>query len=394
MDTFQSVKLEDSLDPSKDNGCSPLCSSPPLYLPLMPCLSDPCSMLTSSTKELKTIQSDCQSLIAGDPLDALTQQQSLEADVGRLRERLGDLSLQPLIKPWMRAKEEGSCDAAVESLVDNFKLSYEADSAGMDRDGEGGGADDQSGNESESSVDSLMGESGGLSDVLEVYRLQSLESRRALNISSEDTGEPVENQVYSQETQAMASNFEPVELRRQRSERAPGHDLNWLTNPPSSNFSLFNRHLIHGRSSLNQVMDDSESNSEPDNPTRIGVPGYMGYHSSRLRRGRNTSRDSDNDSGSIEVRSDDSDHEIEEILERHQSRSHMLGMGGAGVESVLDSLEIRRHWGFLNGSGGRMRGRVMVGEQAAEEEDSSKEDEEEEEPHALGELVWLPTTTK
>lgn len=332
-------------------------------------------MLTNSMKELKTVQSDCQSLIAGDPLDALTQQQSLEADVGKLRERLGDLSLQPLIKPWMRAKEEGSCDAAVESLVNNFKLSYDADSAGVDREGEGGGADDQSGNESESSVDSLMGESGGLSDVLEVYRLQSLENRRAMhsNISSEEAGEPGENQVYSQETQALASTFEPMDLRRQRSERAPGHDFNWLTNPPSTSFSLFNRRLIQGRTSLDQVIDDSGSNSEPDDSTPIGIPGYIGYRSSRLRRrGRNTPRDSDNDS---ELRSDDSDHEIEEILERSR-------VGAPGVESVLDSLEIRRHWDFLNGGRGRRR-RARRGGEPAEVE----EEDEEEEPHALSELV-------
>lgn len=348
-------------------------------------------MLTNSMKELKAVQSDCQSLIAGDPLDALTQQQSLQEDIGRLRERLGDISIQPLIKPWMRAREEGPCDTALNSLVENFKLSYDADSAGVDGEGEGGGGDDQSGNESDSSVDSLMGESGGLSDVLEVYRLQSRENRRAVHgdVDSEVTGEAGENQVYSQETQAMVSNFAPLEgaLGMQRSEHATGHDLNWLSNPPSANFSLFNRRLIHGRSSLNQVLEDSGSNSDPDDPPRVDMPGYMRFHSLRRRNRRlhPDTGDSDNESRSIELCSDDSDREIEEILERHQSR-RVGSSGGAGVESVLDSLEIRRHWDFLNG-GRRGRVSTSVGEQAGEEESSKEEDEEEEDPHTLSELL-------
>lgn len=330
------------------------------------------------------MQSDCQSLIAGDPLDALTQQQSLEADVGRLREHLADISLQPLIKPWMRAKEVGPCDEALNALVDNFKLSYDADSVGVGREGEGEGADDQSGNESESSVDSLMGESGGLSDVLEVYRLRSLENRRTIhsNIESEDTGEAGENQVYSQETQAMASNFAPLEgaLGLQRSER--GHDLNWLSNPPSANFSLFNRHMVHGRSSLNQVLDDSGSNSDPDNLNPSRDTGFLRY--SRPRR-LQLSRDSDNDARSAELCSDDSDREIEEILERHQSQAHELGSSsGAGVDSVLDSLEIRRHWNFLNG-GAERRGRAGEDE-SSKEEDGDDEEEDPPTPPTLSKL--------
>jgi hypothetical protein len=337
-------------------------------------------------KELKAIQSDCQSLIQGDPLDALTQQQSLEADVGKLRERLSDISLQPLIKPWMRAKEEGACDTALENLVSNFKLSYDTDSVGADREGEDG-MEDQSGNESDSSVDSLMGESGGLSDVLEVYRLRSLANQRTVHSSidsAQDTREPADNQVYSQETQAMATNFTPA-LRVQRSEHTPtGH---WLSNPPSaSNFSLFNQRLMHGRASLTRVLDDSGSNSDPDDPPpRLDMPpGYLRPYRRRGDRHQTGATGDSDDSKTAELGSEDSDREIEEILERHQSQSHELGMGasgGAGVESMLDSLEIRRHWDFLNSR----RGRVRVGEQAAEEEDSSKD--EEEEPHTLSELL-------
>lgn len=354
------------------------------------------SMLTSSTKELKSIQSNCQSLIEGDPLDALTEQQMVEEEVVKLRERIRDISLQPLINPWMRAKEEGPCDETLNALVDNFKLTYDADTIGGNREmSEGGLApDDQSVNDSDSSADSLlggrMGGSMGLSSVLEVYRLRSLENRRALRNSGrrDDALATSSEQVYSQETQRLASNFTQMEgaVGLQDSEDPPGHDLNWLSNPPSSSFSLLNQRPQHMRSAhvvnINQLIleEDSGSNSDPDNlPALQNPPNYSRYlptpnTTTRRRRLRLGASNIDHEERRMDVSTDDSDHELEEILEQHRS------CVGTGVESVLDSLEIRRHWDFLNSGGGSGHGGASGGTSDAHgHEDSSREEEEEEE---------------
>ena len=121
------------------------------------------------------MQNSCQSLVAGDPLDALTEQRGVEEEVGKIRDRVRDVSLQPLINPWIRAKEEGPCDETLNTLVVNFKLTYDTDTVGGGLP-DGDAPDDQSGNESDSSVDSLMGASVGLSSVLEAYRLRAVPS--------------------------------------------------------------------------------------------------------------------------------------------------------------------------------------------------------------------------
>ena len=334
-------------------------------------------------KEIKTVQSSCQSLIAGDPLDALTQQQEVEKDVDSLHERLSEISLGPLINPWMRAKEEAGCDEALNALVSNFKLSYDADTLGGDREVEGGAADEPSANESDSSMDSLMGGSAGLSNVLEVYRMQSIENRRAVsrhnNSDNEETSQGGRaGQVYSQETQAMPD-FPPVEgaVGLQRSEHAPGHDMNWLSNPPTSSFP-FGRRVICNRAGLSGLLEDSGSNSEADHSPRDDED-YMQYRRSRHRRLLHhghvpRSSDMGGQPGGIDLSSDDdSECRLEDILERHQS--HALGTSVVtGVESVLDSLEIRRHWDFLNG--GRAGRSAATAHETGE---SSKEEEEEEE---------------
>ena len=143
-------------------------------------------MLTTATKEVQSIQSNCQSLATGDPLDALTEQQVVEEEVKKLHKRIHTLSLQPLINPWMRAKSDGSNEETLSMLMDNFKLTYDTDASSGDREGEG--PDNQSVDNSDSSVDSFM---DGNEELLEAYHFQNLE-RRVFN------DETKRNQVYSQ----------------------------------------------------------------------------------------------------------------------------------------------------------------------------------------------------
>lgn len=345
------------------------------------------SMLTSAMKELKAVQNSCQSLVEGDPLDALTEQRAVEEEVGKIRQRVRDVSLQPLINPWIRAKEEGPCDEALNTLVENFKLSYDTDAAGEPH-------DDQSGNDSDSSVDSLMGASMGMSNVLEAYRL-----RAGPNIGENEEGRAATSkQVYSQETQSsLASNFSPMEgamsLQDPDHHQPSGHELNWLSNRPStSRFSLFGgpHRRMHGsggggvpNNGLNELLDDSASNSDntdhPTSPT-MDMPEYLRYLPPVRRR---LIGDGDHEARRMDLSSsdDESDRELEEILDRHQQQSHDAGASGgvsstvgvaSGVESVLDSLEIRRHWNFLNREGGG-------GPRDARRESSSKDEEEEDE---------------
>ncbi len=334
-------------------------------------------------KELKAVQTSCQSLVAGDPLDALTEQQAVEEEVGKLRKRVCDVSLQPLINPWIRAKEEGPCDETLNTLVENFKLVYDTDTIGG---ADGGVPDDQSGNDSDSSVDSLMGPGMGLSSVLEAYRLRAVPN---IGEDEDRRGAAKGKQVYSQETQSsLASNFSPMEgtMGLHEPDHHPsGHDLNWLSNPPSSSFSLFgHQRMIHGSGGgeNHHLLDDSGSNSDNTDHASSPPMGFLRYLPPVRRR---TREDSNPEPRRMELSTDtddESDREIEAILDP-QSHSPLgagssatatasVGEMGTGVESVLDSLEIRRHWNFLNREGG---GGVREVERARRE--SSKEDEEE-----------------
>ena len=297
-------------------------------------------MLTTATKEVQSIQSNCQSLATGDPLDALTEQQVVEEEVKKLHKRIHTLSLQPLINPWMRAKSDGSNEETLSMLMDNFKLTYDTDASSGDREGEG--PDNQSVDNSDSSVDSFM---DGNEELLEAYHFQNLE-RRVFN------DETKRNQVYSQETQNTVSNFTPLEsaVRLDVSDHPTGHNLNWVSsvNPPSSSMSLFNQ-SIRGRVNMTQLLDDSESNSDADNL-------FQQYHRS-LNSGRG-----------VDLSTDDSDHES--LNGSHQHQSLDLGSSAVGgMESILDSLEIRRHWNFLNSSGISENVETGTGESSKEDED-------------------------
>ena len=167
----------------------------------------------------------------------------------------------------------------------------------------------------------------------------------------------------------MASNFSPMEgamgLQDPEHHHHPSsHDLNWLSNPPSSSFSLFShQRRMHGGGSvgdrhagLNQLLDDSGSNSDENPDQHTSSPmGFLRYLPPVPRR---LHEDSDHEPRRMDLNTDtddESDGELEEILDRHHQQSHDVGAGSSvGVaESVLDSLEIRRHWNFLNRGSGR-----------------------------------------
>ena len=100
---------------------------------------------------------------------------------------------------------------------------------------------------------------------------------------------------------------------------------------------------------MTQLLDDSESNSDADNL-------FQQYHRS-LNSGRG-----------VDLSTDDSDHES--LNGSHQHQSLDLGSSAVGgMESILDSLEIRRHWNFLNSSGISENVETGTGESSKEDED-------------------------
>ncbi len=329
-------------------------------------------MLVNATKEVKTTQSSCQALVEGDPLDALTEHQDMEEKIALLRSRVSGLSLRPLITPWMKAKEEGPCNVTLSMLMDNFKLTYDTDNSASGGRREGEDAGDRSDSDSESSADSLMGGSGGLPDVLEAYRL------RALGLNPDKVNEREKRKkVYSQETQRRtpgeggAVGLDPV-----ASTLSAEHWVSSVTPGPLSSFSHHQHHrMLHrlGMSASTHLLDDaSESNSDAEN-LLFRQPRTDTFLLERTPNSSNGSQGDLEDSSGVQASS-------------HHLQSHELSSsGGAGVDSVLDSLEIRRHWNFLNRSG------IDTSDETGGENNSKEEEEDDEDPELGKYQKWNPS---
>ena len=151
-------------------------SSPPLSpLPLLPHNAlHTLRILSTATKDLKSMQSLCQSLVLGDPLDALTDHQKVEDRVGRLRCLVKDLSLEPLIRPCMKAEVTKPCDEFLDLIQCNFKLTYDSP-ANVCRGGEGKEVKVDKTPDNQSGEDNNDSNSSSLSDVMCRYSSVSSE---------------------------------------------------------------------------------------------------------------------------------------------------------------------------------------------------------------------------
>lgn len=294
-------------------------------------------MLTKATKDLKSLQSSCQSLVLGDPLDALTDHQKVEDNVKTLRSHVNGLSLQPLIRPWMRAKTDGPCDEMLGSMVSNFKLTYDTDTEnGKEEEEKEGGGEETPGNqsgdddESDSSVDSLLDEIGLLSG-----DMRPEERGRG---SAEGRGAPADKVIYSQETQNSRTDADLATLDdtvgpETSHQFSIGQDLNWVSSiNPSQSVGPFGQRMMHTLrnrtpSQLSDVSGSTTSDVDNVQPLSHDLPSYSipaRLHLIGQRR-------------MLEMGTDDSD------LEQRS-----LDLSSSGDGRMVDPMEIQRRWDFLN----------------------------------------------
>ena len=84
--------------------------------------------MSNTIKDSESIQANCQSLIEGDPLEALTQEDEILHEVDDIKQRVAGLSFQPLINPWIRCKlTRSEYDDSIDEVLDSCKLKFDTD---------------------------------------------------------------------------------------------------------------------------------------------------------------------------------------------------------------------------------------------------------------------------
>ena len=215
-------------------------------------------MLNRSSDDLKSIQSSCQSLLSGDPLDALTGCQKVEDEAQKAQARVDGLSLHPIIRAKLRVKvlDEDLRSKCHQSICDNLQVSLLTDESNRKRRGgqedEGAAAGEQA---SATVADAAEDGENGSSDFNEISTSDEMESLsslmfkgdpssvsrddRAVDGPSDGRGADGENgsrnsfleTVYSQESQ------ENPQYRRvpPGPDQVPAYDLPWVSSTEQSN---------------------------------------------------------------------------------------------------------------------------------------------------------------
>ncbi len=83
--------------------------------------------MSSAIGDSENLQKTCDSLIKGDPLDALSQQDDIVKDITGIQSRVRGLALQPLINPWIKCDVNDVSDDVLSDLLKNCTLSYDTD---------------------------------------------------------------------------------------------------------------------------------------------------------------------------------------------------------------------------------------------------------------------------
>lgn len=85
-------------------------------------------LLTNAIKDSESIQANCQSLIEGDPLEALTREEDILKEVDVMQNRAAGLSFQPLINPWIKCKVTRSeYDDSIDEILESCQLKFNTD---------------------------------------------------------------------------------------------------------------------------------------------------------------------------------------------------------------------------------------------------------------------------
>ncbi len=372
-------------------------------------------MLIKYSRELRSLQSNCQSLVLGDPLDALTGCQSVEEEVKHVQSNIKDLSLQPLIQPWLKVQvlDESVWENSLQSIVDNFQLSYDTSSSSKQKkkaeeSAQEGGAsagaesaaaavDDYSFSmdESKSSVDSCSDEMDSLSDGRQTANSALPRPPQASSNGGNGQGRGPET-IFSQESHNQPDTRDNVGGAGCPADGNVSHgysispDLSWLSmtnHVPSSN--LFNVHRRRRR--LTQT-PSGESDSAPSDEEQ--APSYS-LPSARLIGHQLLMEAASSGSPNVHLVSprlvmdpstDESDqehhthhHDHGHALLQQYARQSPTGFGGGGGGVNLDPLGVRRHWQFLNDHLGTGEEEGAVGGESGKEEDDDDDENENEE---------------
>ena len=87
-----------------------------------------CRSLSNAIKDSESIQANCQSLVEGEPLEALTQEDDILKEVDDIQTRVGGLSFQPLINPWMKCKlTRSEYDDSIDEILESCRLKFDTD---------------------------------------------------------------------------------------------------------------------------------------------------------------------------------------------------------------------------------------------------------------------------
>ncbi len=88
--------------------------------------------MASAISDSDNLQKTCASLIKGDPLDALSQQDDVIKEITELQSRVKGLALQPLINPWIKCNVDDVPDDVLSDMLKNCTLMYDTDAQSGD----------------------------------------------------------------------------------------------------------------------------------------------------------------------------------------------------------------------------------------------------------------------
>lgn len=320
--------------------------------------------LTGAMKDSEEALKKCRRLIEEDSLDILTQQEDMSASAESIRSRISNLSLQPLIRPWIKTSVARTDeDATISSLINNCNLTYSAESHDTSGDDGSNGhvtsEEDPSDDEDEEDDDSTVGQAMGgfvthatlhnlareTDDEVDLRMRNDLQQRlRALQRHSQESQLTTSAMAawYGNRTQLAGTDDDdngganPRRLRRSSPTSAPPTSSQAQASDESNTFLLapnFNMtnpsHMLNLNLSAHTEPFDLAEDSESDNDNQETYPFNTGFFPSiQPPAGFSTL--------------DDSDEEEEEEEEEGEGEGLARRTGYVHSHSVHDALEMRR----------------------------------------------------
>ncbi len=339
--------------------------------------------LASAIGDSETLQKTCDSLIKGDPLDALSQQDDVIKDITGIQSRVQGLALQPLINPWIKCDVNDVPNDVLSDLLKNCMLSYDTDVQS---------GDEAMGSDFEQDFDSVSGE-----DILSSSDREEDESQqnRLTQDGAGASASPAnKGKKFYQETQVLphwspfssdgasmmptldSPDYSTWSAKQQHLNHRPSSTQGAFPSPPNNSFlssaemptsqasdqnSMFLNpistkakytNLLHVHPRLRPLSDvDSGSNSDDDDTgvtTHLSIPPLESHFSRHLSSSDSHHSDEENDSsllnmssllGSSYIRSPRSGLRNSRFLRHVFNRSVSMGEASASPDEDEGDLE-------------------------------------------------------